>query len=88
MALCEGGAMKVKRVPLTKGERARKRAEENRQAINRLRELVEEPSSPHDRLLEALGRQPTLEQRLKEIGRSLLQVYEKLLQATKDKGAD
>jgi dsDNA-specific endonuclease/ATPase MutS2 len=63
-----GGSRKVKRVPMTKVERAQKRAEKERQAINRLRELVEE-----------------LEQRLKEMGRSLLQVYEKLSQAAKGK---
>jgi hypothetical protein len=85
MALCEGGTMKVKRVPMTKVERARKRAEEERQAINQLKEFVAKPLSPLDRLLEALGRPPTWEQRLKEIGRSLLQVYEKLSQAAKGK---
>ena len=83
-----GGSAKVKRAPMTKDERARRRAEEERQAINRLRELVEEPQSPLDRLLEALGRPPTWEQRLKEIGRSVLQAYEKFSQAAKDKDAD
>jgi hypothetical protein len=85
MELCEGGTMKVKRAPMTKGERARKPAEEERQAINQLKEFVAKPPSPLDRLLEALGRPPTLEQRLKEIGRSVLQAYEKFSQAAKGK---
>lgn len=76
--------MKVKRVPMTKAEKAQRRAEKERAAINRLTELVEEPPSPLDRLLEALGR-PTLEQSLKEIGRSVLQAYEKFSQAAKGK---
>jgi hypothetical protein len=78
----EGEAMKVKRTPMTKAERARRReqrrAEEQKRAIRRLKELVEQPPSRLDRLLEILGRPPTLEQQLKGIGKSLLGFYEKL----------
>jgi hypothetical protein len=94
MALCslhgqkEGKSMKGRRAPMTKGEKAQRRAEKERQAINQLKEFVAKPPSPLDRLLEALGRPPTLEQRLKEIGRSVLQAYEKFSRAAKDKDAD
>jgi hypothetical protein len=84
----ERAAMKAKRVPLTKAEKARKRAEKEEQTIRRLKELVDEPPSRLDQLLKAAGHQPTLQQRLKEVGKLLLEVYEKLLQVTKEKDAD
>jgi len=77
--------MKVKRATITKGERARKRAEKEEQTIRRLKELVDEPPSRLDRLLKAAGHPPTLQQRMKEVGKSLLGAYEKLLQAAKGK---
>jgi hypothetical protein len=80
--------MKVKRAPITKDERARKRAEKEKETIRRLKELVDEPPSRLDRVLKALGHPPTLEQRLKEAIKSVLPVYEKLLQVRKEKGAD
>jgi hypothetical protein len=61
--------MKVRRMPMTKAERAQKRAE---------KELAEEPPSPLDQLLKKLGREPTFEQRLKEVLKSALDAYEKL----------
>jgi hypothetical protein len=78
-------AMKVRRAPITKDERARRRAEKEEQTIRRLKELVDEPPSRLDRVLKALGHQPTLQQRLKEVGKSVLEAYEKLLQAAKGK---
>jgi hypothetical protein len=84
----ERPAMKVKRAPITKDERARRRAEKEEQTIRRLKELVDEPPSRLDRLLKALGHPPTLEQRLKEVGKSALGAYEKLLRARKEKDAD
>ena len=80
--------MKVKRVPMTKVERARRRAEKEEQNIRRLKELVDEQPSRLDRLLKALEHPPTLQQRLKEVGKSALGAYEKLLRATKEKDAD
>ena len=80
--------MKVKRVPMTKVERARRRAEKEEQTIRWLKELVDEPPGRLDQLLKALGHPPTLEQRLKEAIKSVLPVYEKLLQGRKEKDAD
>jgi hypothetical protein len=79
---------KVGRTPMTKAERAQKRAEKERQTIQRLKELVEEPPSRLDLLLKTLGREPTLKQRVKEILKSLLDARERLLQATKNKNAN
>jgi hypothetical protein len=79
---------KVGRTPMTKAERAQKRAEKERQTIQRLKELVEEPPSRFDLLLKTLGREPTLKQRVKEILKSLLDARERLLQATKNKNAN
>jgi hypothetical protein len=84
----QGEVMKVKRARITKDERARRRAEKEEQTIRRLKELVDEPPSRLDRLLKALGHPPTLQQRLKEVGKSVLPVYEKLLRARKEKDAD
>jgi hypothetical protein len=60
-------ATKVKRPPMTKAEKARKRSEREERKILRWKKLADEPPSRLDRLLEALRRPPTLERRLKEV---------------------
>ena len=72
---------KIKRTPMTKVERALKRMEKQEAAAQRLKELVEAPPSRLDQLLKALGREPTFEQHLKELGKLVLLAREKLLQA-------
>jgi hypothetical protein len=85
MELCKGpeerGTMKVKRVAMTKAERAIKRAEKQEETIHRLRKFVEEPPSRLDQLLEKLGRPPTLERQMREAAKSFLLDYEKVLKA-------
>ena len=72
---------KIKRRPMTKVEKVLKRMEKQEATIQRLREIVEEPPSRLDQLLKAMGREPTFEQRQKEIGKLVLRVREKLLEA-------
>ena len=76
---------KFKRTPITKAERARKRAEKQEETIRRLRKFAEEPPSRLDQLLKILGRPPTLEQHMREAAKSLLHDYERFLQAMKGK---
>ena len=66
---------------MTKVERIMKRMEKQEPVVQRLKELVEEPPSRLDQLLKAMGREPTFEQRQKEIGKLVLRVREKLLEA-------
>ena len=73
--------MKVKRVAMTKAERALKRAEKQEGTVQRLRKFAEEPPSRLDQLLEKLGRPPTLEQQMREAAKSFLHDYEKVLKA-------
>ena len=72
---------KIRRTPMTKAERARKRAEKQEETVQRLRKFVEEPPSRLDQLLKILGRPPTLEQQMREAAKSFLHDYEKVLKA-------
>jgi len=55
--------------------------EKQEAAVQRLKELVEAPPGRLDQLLEKMGREPTLENHLKEIGKLVLRAHENLLQA-------
>src|SRR5262245_19022934 len=61
-----GKDKKIRSTPMTKAERARKRAEKEEETVQRLRKFAEEPPSRLDQLLKKLGRPPTLERQMRE----------------------